>query len=172
MMRNVEIYALLRWKLYKLWLIFLATKLYKQNKTWKCIFGALPGRNHYTGTALLFTCHFMSHCSLPTNRLVCPFVSFPRPPASWRTKTASMENIFFPISWELSLVNQIGKLTFLLIGVSSLMTSSTLTKIGLWHLLHVCMYCIPFPLESRRKLLYYILFSMQCRASTELTALV
>lgn len=166
MMRNVEICALLRWKVYKLRLIFLATKLYKQNKTWKCIFGALPGRNQYTGTNLLSTCHFMSHCSLPTNRLVCPFVSFPRPSASWRTKTASMEDIFLPIPWELSLMNQIGKLTFLLVGVSSLMTSSTLTKMGLQDFLNVCMYVHCF--SSRIKKKTVITFHFQCSAELQL----
>lgn len=102
------------------------------------IFGALPGIGACT-VIPLSACHLMSHYSLPTNGLVCLFVR----PSDHLLQGGLKQQVQRESSASYPLVpgwwNQLGKLTSLPAGAPGLMTSSTLTKMGLWDPLHVCL---------------------------------
>lgn len=64
---------------------------------------------------------------------------FPRPPTSGRNEIANTEGIFLPASLGPRLMNHPGKISSLLAGAPSLMCNSSVTKMGFWDLLHVCL---------------------------------
>lgn len=104
----------------------------------------------------LSACRCMSHYSLPTNGLVCLFVSPPDHLLQGGLKQQAQRGSSSPHPWAPGWWNQLGKLTCLLAGAPRLMTSSTQTKMGLWDLLRVCLFvctemCVGEPKDSWKK---------------------
>lgn len=94
---------------------------------------------------------FMSHCSLPTNGLVCLFVSPPDHLLQGGLEQQAWRGFFYPHPQAPGWWNQLGGLTSCLAGAPSLATSSARTEMGLQALLcvFVCKaVCVGEPKDS------------------------